>query len=128
MTKIRLNDMQLVLLATAARREDGSLMPLRESVGDQADRAKKAVEQLIKKGLVTEQSDATKAAAWREDGDIRIGAAITDAGRAAINAEEQDGQEGGEVATPPIEPWCDRVSWLHRKRTTCPAAACGEVF
>jgi hypothetical protein len=60
MTKIRLNDMQLVLLATAAQREDGSLMPLPESVGDQADRAKKAVEQLIKKGLAAEQLDAKK--------------------------------------------------------------------
>lgn len=103
MTKIRLNDMQLVLLATAAQREDGSLMPLPESVGDQADRAKKAVEQLIKKGLATEQPDAKKAAAWREDGDTLISVVITDAGRAAINAEEQEvpnKDEGGKVEGP----------------------------
>ncbi len=43
--------MQLVLLATAVQRGDGSLMPLPDRAGDQADRAKKAVEQLIKKGL-----------------------------------------------------------------------------
>jgi hypothetical protein len=110
MTKLRLNDMQLVLLATAAQREDGSLMPLPESVGDQADRAKKAVEQLIKKGLAAEQPGATKAAAWREDGDTLIGAVITDTGRAAINAEEQDGQESGEGAAAPAPAPAPRVT------------------
>jgi hypothetical protein len=100
MTKIRLNDMQLVLLATAAQREDGNLMPLPESIGDQADRAKKAVEQLIKKGLVEETPDAIKTTAWREDGDTRFGAVITDAGRAAINAEEQDADSGAEQSVP----------------------------
>ncbi len=103
MTKVRLNDMQLVLLATAAQRDDGSLMPLPESVGDQADRAKKAVEQLIKKGLAAEQPGAVKSAAWREDDDTLIGVAITDAGRAAINAEEQDGPDAPEMK-PEIEP------------------------
>jgi len=110
MTKIRLNDMQLVLLATAAQREDGSLMPLPESVGDQADRAKKAVEQLIKKGLAAEQPGAGKAAAWREDGDTLIGAVITDTGRAAINAEEQHGQESGEGAVAPAAAAVPRVT------------------
>lgn len=100
MTKIRLNDMQLVLLASAAQREDGNLMPLPESIGDQAERAKKAVEQLIKKGLVEEAPNATKAAAWREDDDTRFGAIITDAGRAAINAEEQDGESGSKQPAP----------------------------
>ncbi|MBY8825518.1 DUF3489 domain-containing protein [Sphingomonas colocasiae] len=100
MTKIRLNDMQLVLLASAAQREDGNLMPLPESIVDQADRAKKAVEQLIRKGLVAELPDATKASAWREDGDTRFGAIITDAGRAAINAEQQDGESGSEQVLP----------------------------
>lgn len=33
MTKIRLNGMQLVLLATAAQRDDGSLMPLPDRPG-----------------------------------------------------------------------------------------------
>jgi len=44
MTKIRLNDMQLVLLASAVQREDGSLMLLPDSVGDQA-----AVEKILGK-------------------------------------------------------------------------------
>ncbi len=110
MTKIRLNDMQLVLLATAAQREDGSLMPLPDSVGDQADRAKKAVEQLIKKGLAAEQPNAKKAAAWREDGDTLIGAVITDAGRAAINAEEQDGEENDKPAAIPEPAPAPRVT------------------
>lgn len=96
MTNIRLTDMQLVLLSTAADRKDGSLMPLPASVGDQATRAAKAVEQLIKRGLAEETSTNRKNAKWREDGDTRIGAVITDTGRAAINAEEQ--AEAGEPA------------------------------
>jgi hypothetical protein len=93
MTKLRLNDMQLVLLASAAQREDGSLMPLPDSIGDQAERARKALEQLIKKGLAEEKAGVTKASAWREDDDMLFGAVLTQAGHAAINAEEQD--DGG---------------------------------
>jgi len=110
MTKIRLTDMQLVLLATAAQREDGSLMPLPDSIGDQGDRAKKAVEQLIKKGLAAEQPGAAKVAAWREDGDTLIGAVITDAGRAAINAEEQGSQEGDKPDATPEPGTAPRVT------------------
>jgi hypothetical protein len=58
MTSIRLTDMQLVLPSTAADRKDGSLIPLPASVGDQAARAAKAVEQLIKKGLAEEKPNA----------------------------------------------------------------------
>jgi hypothetical protein len=102
MTKFRLTDMQLVLLSTAADRKDGSLMPLPATVGDQAARAAKAVEQLIKKGFAEEKPTTRKNAAWREDGDTRIGAVITDAGRSAINAEEQAG--AGEPEQPAPEP------------------------
>jgi hypothetical protein len=102
MTNIRLTDMQLVLLSTAADHKDGSLMPLPASIGDQAARAAKAVEQLIKRGLAEEKRTTRKNATWREDGDTRIGAVITDAGRAAINAEEQ--AEQGEAEQPAPDP------------------------
>ncbi|WBX86316.1 DUF3489 domain-containing protein [Sphingosinicella microcystinivorans] len=104
MTNIRLTDMQLVLLSTAADRKDGSLMPLPASIGDQAARAAKAVEQLIKKGLAEEKPTTRKNAIWREDGETRIGAVITDAGRAAINAEEQAEPGEHEQPAPELQP------------------------
>jgi len=98
MTNIRLNDAQLVLLSAAARREDGSLLPPPPSLAEDQPRMTKAIEQLLKKGLVAEQPGAAKDAMWREHDDVRYGVVISDAGRAAINVGE-DG--GADASTPP---------------------------
>ena len=90
----KLTDMQLVLLTTACQREDGSLLPPPEGLGDQAARIRKAVEALIKKGFAAEKEGMTATQAWRTDGDLTIGVAITEAGRALINPPaEQSGDE-----------------------------------
>ena len=105
----KLTDMQLVLLTTACQREDGSVLPPPETLADQADRIRKAVEALIKKGLATEQEGMTAAQVWRTDGDLTIGVVVTDAGRAIINppagpnagAEDRTGKEADGQAAPP---------------------------
>ena len=98
----KLTDMQLVLLTTACQREDGSLLPPPESLGDQAASIRKAVEALIKKGLAAEKEGMTALQAWRTDGDFTFGIVITDAGRAIIAppAPENDDSEAGKVAPP----------------------------
>jgi hypothetical protein len=85
MTKsIRLSDLQLVLLATAAQRDNGSLLPPPDTLDDSAARIRKAVEALIRRHLAEEVELATEANAWRTEDGHAIGVVITDAGRAAI--------------------------------------------
>ena len=88
MTSIKLNDLQLVLLSSAAQREDGSLLPPPEHIRDQTARIRKVIPPLIKRGLVEEAptSDATKV--WREEAGQRFALIITEAGRIAIGVSE----------------------------------------
>lgn len=88
----KLNDMQLILLATACQREDGSLLPPPSTLGDQGARIRKSVAALIKRGLAAEADVGDAAQAWREEGDRYIGVVITAVGRAVIAQEEQEGE------------------------------------
>jgi hypothetical protein len=83
-----LSDMQLILLATACQRDDGSLLPPPDSLGGQGARIRKAVTALIKRGFASEIDGVDAARTWREDDGHRIGVVITTAGRAVIAAEE----------------------------------------
>jgi hypothetical protein len=87
---VRLTDVQLVLLATAARRENGSLLPPPETLGEGQARVRKAVESLIRRGLAAEVEIGIEADAWRHEGGIIIGVIITDAGRSAIAVNEDE--------------------------------------
>lgn len=84
---MKLSDTHLILLTTAAQRENGSLIPLPESLGDAADRVRKAIAALLRSGLVEEGEVTSPAGAWRQDGSKHIGVRITDAGRVAISVE-----------------------------------------
>ncbi len=86
----KLTDMQLVLLATACQRADGSLLPPPASLGTQATRIRQAVNGLIKRALVGERDIAEQAKAWRSEGERHVGVVITEAGRAVIAVEERD--------------------------------------
>lgn len=81
---VKLTDIQLILLSTAAQRENGSLLPPPETLGQSRDRILKAVATLIKRALAEEVELAIDTHAWRHEGDHAIGVIITDAGRAAI--------------------------------------------
>lgn len=87
---IRLTDIQLVLLATAAQRDNGSLLPPPDTVGDGPARIRKVVEQLIRRGLAAEVDLPSGADAWRTEGKRSIGVVITDAGRSAIAIEPEE--------------------------------------
>jgi hypothetical protein len=87
MTITKLSDIQLILLTTAAQREDGSLLPPPESLSDQATRIRKAIAPLLKRQLVEEMNVSDEARIWRSDGDVRIGLTITAAGRSAVGMD-----------------------------------------
>jgi hypothetical protein len=83
----KLNDIQLILLTSAATRDHGSLLPAPAAVADSGDRLTKAITSLAKRGLAEECLATDAASALRTHGDDRFGMFITDAGRAAINVE-----------------------------------------
>lgn len=93
MTKTpKLNDLQLILLATAVQREDGSILPPPDSLGDQAERIRKAIPALLRRKLVAEMPVTDRSCIWREEDQQAIGLVITDAGRTIIAAEESEEQ------------------------------------
>lgn len=101
MTKtLRLNDLQLILLSTAAQRDDGSLLPPPDSIGDRTPAVDKAIKSLIRRGLAAEPDISDVSDPLPTDRDRLIGVRITAAGRAAIGA----GQDGGEEDRSPEEP------------------------
>ncbi len=81
----KLTDSQLVILSAAARRQDGTVLPLPKSLKvNKADSAT-VLKSLLKKGLVAERPAEADAAHWRETRDGgRTALAITDAGLQAI--------------------------------------------
>jgi hypothetical protein len=83
---MKLNDAQ-ILLTTACQRENGSLIPLPESLGNAADRVRKAITALLRNGLVEEGGVTNPTDACRQDGSTHIGVCITDLGRQAIGVE-----------------------------------------
>ena len=96
----KLNDLQLILLAAAAQREDGSLLPPPDHLADQAARIRKVIPPLIKQGLVEEASTTDHVKSWREDGDERFAPFITDAGRMSIGIDDQAGQQASPLHSP----------------------------
>lgn len=93
----RLNDLQLVVLAHALKRDDGSVVPLPDSLArdEEHDRVSKGIDSLLKLQLLAELPITNRSLAWRTDGVEPIGLFMTEAGRQAISPE------GHEASTPP---------------------------
>ncbi len=84
----KLTDTQLVILSAAARRRDGTVLPLPRSLKINKAAATTVLKGLLKKGLVAEGPAAADAAHWRETRDGgRTALAITDAGLQAIGVD-----------------------------------------
>jgi hypothetical protein len=87
MTKtIRLNDLQLVMLSSAAARDNGSLIPFPQNCMQDRARIGKAVTALLRRALIEELPVTDRSLAWREEDQDPIGLFITEAGRAAIGS------------------------------------------
>ncbi|MGE0774572.1 MAG: DUF3489 domain-containing protein [Sphingomonadaceae bacterium] len=97
----KLSDIQILLLTTASTREDGSVLPPSDLLGELSVRVRKAIESLLRRGLVEEVSVSAPDQVWRSDGDRQIGLAITATGKAAIASDD---------AAPDTEPLPDTAS------------------
>jgi hypothetical protein len=89
---VKLNDLQLILLSTASRRNDGSVLPPAESIAKDEKRIRAAIQQLLKRGLIEEVSIKDRRLGWREEAEQPIGIAITNSGRAIITPETDAAQ------------------------------------
>ncbi|TPG08453.1 DUF3489 domain-containing protein [Sphingomonas oligophenolica] len=89
----KLNDTMRILLAAAAQREGGSLLPLPDSLSAGA-RITKAISQMLAGGFAEERDTSDAAAIHRTDGDLRFGVFATAAGLAAIGIEDESGDAG----------------------------------
>ncbi len=84
----KLTDSQLVILSAAAKRRDGTVLPLPRSLKVNKAAATTVLKSLLKKGLVKERPAAADEIHWRETRDRgRTALAITDAGLQAIGVD-----------------------------------------
>ncbi|MGE0719073.1 MAG: DUF3489 domain-containing protein [Alphaproteobacteria bacterium] len=83
----KLTDTQLVILFTAAQRDDGAVLPLPTTIKAKGGAASAVLKVLLGKKLVAEVPARAQAPAWRGAKGKRLGLVITDAGRRAIGIE-----------------------------------------
>ncbi len=84
----KLSDTQLVILSAAARRKDGTVLPLPRSLKVNKAAATTVLKSLLKKGLLKERPAAADEAHWRETRDGgRTALVIADAGLQAIGVD-----------------------------------------
>jgi hypothetical protein len=93
MTTLRLSDLQLVLLSAAAQRDDGSLLPPPDSIGERTPAVDKAIKSLLRRGLAAELDTSDVSGSLPTDRDRLVGVRITAAGRAAIGAGQDEEEE-----------------------------------
>ena len=87
-----LTDTHLVILSTAAAREDGTVLPLAASLKLKGGAVTATLNSLLKKGLLAEVPATPDQAAWRQEDDRPLTLLISDAGRAAIGVEAEDAE------------------------------------
>ena len=101
----KLTDSQLVILATAAERPDGTVLPLAKSLKLNKGAVAAVLKSLVKRGLLAERPATKGDAAWSQAEDQPMALAITGAGREAIGVESQaHSDDAHEQATPRSKP------------------------
>jgi hypothetical protein len=100
----RLSDAQSILLAYAAQRDGGSLLPLPGTLAGKAACAQKSIAALVKRGLAEERETNDVAAACRVDGDLSYGVFVTAAGLAGIGIEADAADDGSGAAATAVAP------------------------
>lgn len=100
----KLTDTQLVILSSAAQRDDAAILPLPDSLALNKGTAASVLKGLIRKGLIEERAAGGGAEVWRED-DVggRLALAITETGLDAIGVVPEDAQ-GAASATFTAQP------------------------
>ena len=96
----KLNDLQLILLSTAAQRDDGSVLPAADSIADQEERIRKVLTALLRRGLIEEVPIKDRTRAWREQDEQPLGLVLTSAGRAIVTSEDESASTADETNAP----------------------------
>ena len=98
-TIAKLSDTQLVILSTAAQREDGSLLPFPETLTVKGAALSKVVETLSKRKLVEEKQIVNGAPEWRRDEERgSLGLFITKSGLLALGVDETEKTKPSQAA------------------------------
>ena len=96
----RLNDSQLVILAAAAQRDEGRVLPLPQSLKAKGAVRANILKSLIAKGLIAEVQASRDDELWREDnGGTRLTLVLTAAGLEELGLGP-DGREPAGPASP----------------------------
>lgn len=93
MTTLHLSDLQLLLLSAAVQRADGSLLPPPDGIGERTPAIDKAIKSLLRRGLAAKPDASDISDPSPADKNRLIGVRITAAGRAAIGAGQDEGEE-----------------------------------
>ena len=84
----KLNDTQVVILSTAARRADGTVLPVSAKLKVTSKTVRRTLNRMLDAGLVEEQPAAAAVEIWRESKEHeRLMLVLTDDGRRAIGVE-----------------------------------------
>jgi hypothetical protein len=94
----KLTDLQLILLSTASQRDDGSLLPPPDSVGERTPATDKAIQSLVRRGLSAELDTSDMSGPMPKNRDRFIGVRITAAGRAALGVGNKSDDPAGKSA------------------------------
>jgi DNA-binding MarR family transcriptional regulator len=100
----KLSDTHLVILSAAARRKDGTVLPLPKSLKVNKAAATTVLKSLLKKDLIAERPAAPDEAHWRETRDGgRTALAITEVGLQAIgvDADPKTSKQSPPTKAPP---------------------------
>ncbi len=115
----KLTDSQLVILSAAARRKDGTVLPLPRSLKVNKAATTTVLKSLLKKGLIAERPAAADAVHWRETRDGgRTALVIADAGRGVRDPVRCRGRNSacrrrsaaGGLRAADLPGWCRRRS------------------
>jgi hypothetical protein len=98
-TIVKLSDTQLVILSTAAQRDDGSLLPLPETLTAKGAALSKVIGTLCKRKLVEEKQVLDGAVEWRRDEERgSLGLFITKSGLLALGIDETEKTKPSQAA------------------------------
>jgi hypothetical protein len=111
----KLSDIQILLLTTASTREDGSVLPPSDLLGELNTSARKAIENLLWRKFIEEVATSSPVQVWRNEGDQQIGLAITTAGKAAIAPDADTLTETKSAALKPATKIATVLGLLQRR-------------
>lgn len=86
----KLTDTQLVILSTAAARDNGAILPLPDTLKIKGGAVTSVLKSLLKKDMIAERPATPGAEVWRESDDGRTTLVITDAGLEVIGVTPED--------------------------------------